>query len=111
MAFTPAICPEDCVYLTSINGNLPMCGYLHITGELRGCDPGPGCKRYAGKPNRHDRFRTKKPTWDVETGRKMWAGGYTDAQIGKKLGVSRDTVARYRERNWGAINRQRQKKP
>ena len=109
MGFVPAKCPDDCVYRTSINGNLSMCGYLHITGELRGCDPGPGCKRYAGRKNHHDIYRTKKPTWDVETGRKMWAGGYTDAQIGMKLGVSRDTVAGYRARNWGERNRK--KKP
>lgn len=43
--FVPAKCPEDCVYIQKIHGN-PMCGYLDKTGELRGCDPGPGCKCY-----------------------------------------------------------------
>jgi hypothetical protein len=84
-----------------------MCGYLGYTGELRGCDPGPGCKRYLKWRNHHN--RGKAPTWDVETGRKMWSEGYSDSYIGKKLGVSRETVAEYRRRNWGAVNRERKK--
>lgn len=92
-----------------------MCGYLHITGELRGCDPGAGCEKYSvvqtyGYNRGITIKRGPEPKWDVVTGRKMWKEGYSDAQIGKKLGVARETVARYRERNWGRINRERQKR-
>ena len=110
MAFEPAVCPEDCVYRTTINGGIPMCGYLHITGELRGCEPGDGCKRYSAMRTQDKRHKGKDPSWNVEIGRKMWAEGYSDSQIGKKLGVKRVTVSEYRRRNWGEINRQRQKR-
>ena len=113
MAFEPAECPEDCAFRRTINGWLPMCGYLHTTGEIRGCDPGPGCTRYSIiRPQIHtqDKHKGKDPTWDVATGRKMWSEGYTDAQIGKMLGVSRQTVAAYRTRKWGELNPQRQRR-
>ena len=98
-------CPEDCVYRKLINGSYwPTCEYLFMANEMRGCEPGPGCKRYMR------RSRHKAPTWDVEKGRKLWEQGYTDGQISKILGVRRGTVAGYRERNWGEINRQRQKR-
>ena len=108
MGFKPAKCPEDCAFRIVVNGgHLPMCGYLGYTGELRGCDPGPGCKRYLKWRTQR---RGKAATWDVETGRKMWTEGYCDSHIAKKLGVSRETVAEYRRRNWGAVNPERQKK-
>ena len=110
MAFEPAVCPKDCVYRTTINGGIPMCGYLHITGELRGCDPGTACKKYSIKRTHEKPFKNRITKWDTQTGRKMWAEGYSDAQIAKKLGTRRETVARYRERNWGRINRERQKR-
>ena len=110
MGFVPAKCPADCVYRTVIHGSTVMCGYLHMTGELRGCDPGKGCKRYIGKHTQYMDFKRRAPIWDVELGRKMWAEGYSDSQIGKKLGVARETVARYRQRNWGEINRQRKRR-
>lgn len=103
-------CPDDCWYLKSFGGHWPYCDYWAMEDRMRGCEPGPGCKRYVARHTPYKSHRGKAPTWDVETGRKMWEEGYTDAQIGKELGVRRDTVAGYRERNWGQLNRQRQKK-
>ena len=111
MGFKPAKCPDDCVFRITVNGGIPMCGYLHITGELWGCDPGVGCEKYSvihTQEHNRERHKGREPIWDVEIGRKMWAEGYSDSQIGKKLGVRRETVARYRERHWGAINLHRQ---
>lgn len=109
MGFEPAKCPEDCAFRVVINGGyFPMCGYMSYTGELRGCDPGPGCKRYIKWRTRYK--KGKSPTWDVDKGKKLWQEGYSDSQIGKQLGVSRGAVAGYRQRNWGDINRERKKK-
>lgn len=111
MGFEPAKCPEDCVFRQMLNGGgTPMCGYFLMTNELRGCDPGKGCKRYVGRHTQYKSFRRKAPIWDVEIGRKLWAEGHSDSYIAKKMGVSRDTVAGYRKRNWGAINRERRER-
>ena len=110
MAFVPAVCPDDCVYRATVNGQLPSCNYVFVKGELRGCDPGPGCKRYLSKHGHREPRKGKAPTWDVETGKKMYDAGYTDNEIGKALGVKRETVREYGRRNWGPPNRERQKR-
>lgn len=97
-------CPMDCEYRKTFGGHWPYCDYLLMADHMRGCEPGPGCKRYVR------RSKHKAPIWDVETGKKMWEEGCTDAQIANALGVRRGTVSGYRERNWGAINRERQKR-
>lgn len=109
MGFEPAKCPEDCVFRTVLHGVLPMCGYLHITGELRGCDPGDGCQRYVGMNEQHMSYRHRGATWDVGIGRKMWSEGYSDTQIARKLGTNREAVAAYRRRNWGETKWSRKK--
>lgn len=97
--FKPAKCPEDCVYIQRIHGN-PMCGYLDITGELRGCDPGIGCRRYVGKNEDLKAARHRKVTWDVTTGKKLWEAGWKDSMIAKVLRTSPDAVRSYRKRVW-----------
>ena len=104
-------CPEDCVYRKLINGShWPTCEYLLMANEMRGCEPGPGCKRYVGQVDRIRGYKHRKPIWDVEAGKKLWEEGYTDGQIASTLGAKRQTVSEYRKRNWGEINRQRQKR-
>ena len=110
MGFEPVKCPEDCWYRQTVNGNTPMCGYLFMTGQMRGCDPGPECRRYISTNPRFRERRHRGPTWDVEKGRRMWEAGCTDGQIAKELGVRRETVWEYRRRNWGEVNRERQKR-
>lgn len=97
--FKPAKCPEDCIYIQRIHGN-PMCGYLEITDELRGCDPGIGCKRYVGKNEDLKAARHRKVTWDVTTGKKLWEAGWKDSMIAKVMRVSPDAVKSYRRRVW-----------
>ena len=97
--FVPAKCPEDCVYIKRIHGD-PMCGYLEITDELRGCDPGIGCKRYVGKNEDLKAARHRKTTWDVVNGKKLWQAGWKDSMIAKVMRVSPDAVRSYRRRVW-----------
>lgn len=99
--FKPVKCPEDCYYLQTANGgSVQVCGYLFITHEMRGCDPGFGCKRYVGKNEDLKNARHRKTTWDVVKGKEMWKAGYKDSQISKALKVKPDTVRAYRRRVW-----------
>lgn len=99
--FKPAKCPEDCVYRQVVSTEVPMCGYLFKTGQMRGCDPGPGCRRYVGLNEDLKHAKHRKTTWDTVKGKQMWEEGCSDSQIAKALGVKRNTVSTYRKRCWG----------
>lgn len=98
--FVPAKCPDDCVYLMMLNGNTPMCGYFLKTDELRGCDPGIGCKRYVGLNEDMKAAKHRKTTWDVVNGKKLWEAGWKDSMIAEVMRVSPDAVKSYRRRVW-----------
>lgn len=99
--FVPAKCPDDCLYWQKISGDMPMCGYFLITGELRGCEPGPGCKRYVQLKNR---TRHRGITWDVARGYEMWLKGSSDAEIAKAIHTKPENVKAYRLRVWEKEN-------
>ena len=99
-SFQPRKCPEDCVYLRTIEGERKMCGYLFATGEMRGCDPGLGCNKYVGKREDLKNARHRKVTWDVVNGKKLWQAGWKDSMIAKVMRVKTDTVKAYRIRVW-----------
>lgn len=96
--FTPKKCPPDCIYVHMVNGNLQTCGYIFQAHQMRGCDPGPGCKRYVGSKAKRNKLR--RATWDAAKGKRMWLDGCSDGQIARALGAKRDTVASYRRRVW-----------
>lgn len=99
--FKPAKCPEDCIYLQRASGII-MCGYFLTTDELRGCDPGLGCKKYVGKNEDLKSAKHRKVTWDVVNGKKLWEAGWKDSMIAKVMRVKPDTVRSYRKRVWEA---------
>lgn len=94
--FKPKKCPEDCAFQQKINGNERCCGYLEIRGQMRGCEPGPECKKYI--PNRSG--RRKGPKWDTEKGRAMWVLGHRDREIAEALGAKVESVRNYRRFHW-----------
>ena len=63
---------HDCAFKGT---NTDTCDYILVTGKRRGCPDGPLCIRY-------------KPVTVEE--------GYSDQEISADLGVSKDTVARWR---------------
>lgn len=95
--YTVNACPKDCIYLQNVHGEIMCCSYILNTSKMRGCDPGPGCKRYVGMRKRPNR---RKPGWDTATGKRMWLEGKSDREIADALGVRRDTVGEYRRRVW-----------
>lgn len=124
--FKPVKCPPGCVYSMVAGGATDgvcsqHCGFILYTGQLRGCDPGPGCTRYRtgrrcgsipgvqavvaeGNVIRPDgtirRAGGRKFTWDEQAGKRMWLEGKTDRQIADALGIRRDTVGDCRRRKW-----------
>jgi hypothetical protein len=80
------------------NGCEYLCNYIFMTHQRRGCDPGPGCKRYVS--SKMKRAKLRKASWDTEAGKKLWGKGWKDRQIGEKLGVRVETVGCYRRRVW-----------
>lgn len=100
--FVPAKCPDDCLYLQMFESKRCMCGYFLITGELRGCDPGPGCKRYVGLNADEKAAKHRRVKWDVVTGKKLWEAGWKDSMIAKVMRVKPDTIKAYRLRVWEA---------
>lgn len=115
--FVPAKCPPGCAYAMTDHG-MEHCGYILLANQSRGCDPGPGCKRYrkghfrAPTPmrvkdpaKRQSRISDKPrkpvtPTWDVAEGRRLWEAGRTDWMIAEELGVSQSSVQRRKARYW-----------
>lgn len=93
-------CPQDCVYIRRFaSGNTEYCAYWAIANELRGCEPGKGCKRYVGQKNKNPH---RKATWDTKAGRAMFEQGKTCSEISKALGVDYDKV-------WACVRRWKEK--
>lgn len=46
----------------------------------------------------------KKPSWDTEAGRQMWAEGKTDSEIADTFGISTGAVTSFRLKHWGGGN-------
>lgn len=115
--FVPAKCPPGCAYAMTDHG-VAHCGFILLANQSRGCDPGPGCKRYRKgsfrpptpmrvkdparrRPRISDKPRKPvAPVWDVAEGRRLWEAGRTDSMIAEELGISKASVQRRKARYW-----------
>lgn len=90
---------NDCAYK---GRNTDTCDYFLITGKLRGCAVGTLCTRYehtTGKKRKVPPLPTifKKEKSGLYTAfQSLYEEGYSDQEIADAMGVSRDTVARWR---------------
>lgn len=82
--------------------NTNTCDYILITGQRRACPPGPLCTKYKPVNGRHRKMPQLPTTFKkgnsglftaFET---MYEEGFSDQKIAEALGVSRDTVSRWR---------------
>lgn len=107
--WVPARCPRDCVYRAGASDYVG-CNYIFVEDKMRGCDPGPGCKRYKARSRGHRRVSgitlgnpprsAKRTKWDVQTGFAMWLTGSSDRQIAAELAISPQTVGERRRKHW-----------
>lgn len=107
--FKPAKCPPDCEHAMRMhNGKdgelIQHCGYILEEGNgPRGCDPGPGCKRYKPRKKKEPvpiQIKKKRPEWDKEKARKLWLDGKPDREIAEAVGVHPETIRKIRRRKW-----------
>ena len=90
---------NDCAYKGT---NTDTCDYILVTGKRRGCPAGPLCIRY--KPvNAKERNVPQLPsTFKKDRSglfvafQSLYEEGYSDQEIAAALGVSKETVARWR---------------
>ena len=90
---------NDCAFKCT---NTDTCDYFLITGKLRGCAGGTLCTRYehaAGKKRKVPPLPTifKKEKSGLYTAfQSLYEEGYSDQEIADAMGVSKETVARWR---------------
>ena len=90
---------NDCAFKCT---NTDTCDYFLITGKLRGCAGGTLCTRYEHAPGKKRKLSPlptifKKEKSGLYTAfQSLYEEGYSDQEIADAMGVSKETVARWR---------------
>lgn len=90
---------NDCAFKGT---NTDTCDYLLITGKRRGCPAGPLCLRYKPVTAKERKVPQLPSTFKKDRSglytafQSLYEEGYSDQEIAAALGVSRDTVTRWR---------------
>ena len=91
----------SCAYFGT---NTHTCDYILITGQRRGCPGGRLCERYKSVNARRRKVPQLPSTFKKERSGlytafdTMYEEGFSDKQIADALGVSRDTVSKWRRK-------------
>ena len=90
---------NDCAFKGT---NTDTCDYILVTGKRRGCPAGPLCLRYKPVtvkerkvPQLPSAFKKDRSGLFVAF-QSLYEEGYSDQEIAAALGVSKETVARWR---------------
>lgn len=92
---------NDCAFKGT---NTDTCDYILVTGKRRGCPAGPLCLRYkpvTAKERKVPQLPStfKKDRYGLYTAfETMYEEGFSDREIAEALGVSRDTVSKWRRK-------------
>ena len=90
---------NDCAYKGT---NTDTCDYFLITGKRRGCPAGPLCIRYKPVTAKERKVPQLPSTFKKDRSglfvafQSLYEEGYSDQEIAAALGVSKETVARWR---------------
>lgn len=90
---------NDCAFKGT---NTDTCDYLLITGKRRGCPAGPLCLRYKPVTAKERKVPQLPSTFKKDRSglytafQSLYEEGYSDQEIAAALGVSKETVARWR---------------
>ena len=89
----------DCAFKGT---NTDTCDYILITGKRRGCPAGPLCLRYKPVTVKERKVPQLPSTFKKDRSglytafQSLYEEGYSDQEIAAALGVSKETVARWR---------------
>ena len=90
---------NDCAYKGT---NTDTCDYILVTGKRRGCPAGPLCLRYKPVTAKERKVPQLPSTFKKDRSglfvafQSLYEEGYSDQEISAALGVSKETVARWR---------------
>lgn len=82
--------------------NTHTCDYILVTGKRRGCPAGPLCLRYKPVTAKERKVPQLPSTFKKDRSglytafQSLYEEGYSDQEIAAALGVSKETVARWR---------------
>lgn len=90
---------NDCAFKGT---NTDTCDYILVTGKRRGCPAGPLCLRYKPVTAKERKVPQLPSTFKKDRSglfvafQSLYEEGYSDQEIAADLGVSKETVARWR---------------
>ena len=90
---------NDCAFKGT---NTDTCDYILVTGKRRGCPAGPLCLRYKPVTAKERKVPQLPSTFKKDRSglfvafQSLYEEGYSDQEIAAALGVSKETVARWR---------------
>ena len=90
---------NDCAYKGT---NTDTCDYILVTGKRRGCPAGPLCLRYKPVTAKERKVPQLPSTFKKDRSglyiafQSLYEEGYSDQEISAALGVSKETVSRWR---------------
>ena len=90
---------NDCAYKGT---NTDTCDYILVTGKRRGCPAGPLCLRYKPVTVKERKIPQLPSTFKKDRSglytafQSLYEEAYSDQEIAADLGVSKETVARWR---------------
>ena len=90
---------NDCAFKGT---NTDTCDYILVTGKRRGCPAGPLCVRYKSVSARERKVPQLPSTFKKDRSglytafQSLYEEGFSDQEIAAALGVSKETVARWR---------------
>ena len=90
---------NDCAFKGTNTGT---CDYIIVTGKRRGCPAGPLCLRYKPVTAKERKVPQLPSTFKKDRSGlytafdTMYEEGFSDREIAEALGVSRDTVSKWR---------------
>ena len=90
---------NDCAFKGT---NTDTCDYILVTGKRRGCPAGPLCLRYKPVTAKERKVPQLPSTFKKDRSglfvafQSLYEEGYSDQEIAAALGVSKETVGRWR---------------
>lgn len=96
------LCTERCKGCYFYGQRTETCDYLLVTGERRGCPPGPRCTRFQAGDyivKRRALLMTPRQAMRHHRMKELYDKGLTDREIADLVHVAKQTVFMWRKKN------------